>query len=319
MAGAGWYPDPGGQVGMFRYWDGQSWSPTVTPNPAGAMIPGTSVPEPHPVAPQAQQQPQPGQGWNAYQPMTVRPGPQYNFAGAGGAQPTARRRAGMWWLMLVALVMAVVLFAWWGLNKAGVGALGGEPVGNPTEEVCPRSSVLDVTPGGTTVDGRVHGGKLSYPQLPVPPWNNPTSEYRVPFGRNALSQEIMVESNYKPNQSWVASVLVAELAAGDGFFSPEAGMEIVGRCIVGTFYGDAVVERDDVVNKATTVDGHDAWLLETHLTFDIPGLRTKGELALIMIVNTGLDSNSIFYASIPDTVPQYVQPARDAMKALTVD
>lgn len=44
-----------------------------------------------------------------------------------------------------------------------------------------------------------------------------------------------------------------------------------------SFYSDAVVQRADKVSKATKVSGYDAWLLETHLTFDIPGLDVKGE------------------------------------------
>ena len=30
-AAAGWYPDPAGQPGMYRYWDGRSWSAAVSP------------------------------------------------------------------------------------------------------------------------------------------------------------------------------------------------------------------------------------------------------------------------------------------------
>ena len=310
---------------MFRYWDGNTWSATVTHNPATVPIPG-SMPG-HTPASMPGQDPTIGQsGWDPYQPVNVRATPTYLTSHSrdpqqgyrtDAPQPPARQRNGMWWIALVAIVLAVILFSWWALGKAGVGAVGGEPASNPTDDVCPRNSIFEVSAPPIQTDGRVHGGKLSYPELRAP-WSAPTSEYRVPFGRNALTQDIMVEPDYRPNQSWVASVLVAELAAGDGFFSPEAGMDIVARCIVGAFYGDAEVDRDDIVNKATTVDGHDAWLLETHLSFEIPGLKTTGELALIMIVNTGPETNSIFYASIPDTVPQYVQPARNAMKALTV-
>ena len=32
-SGPGWYPDPGGQPGLFRYWDGRAWSATTTTNP----------------------------------------------------------------------------------------------------------------------------------------------------------------------------------------------------------------------------------------------------------------------------------------------
>jgi hypothetical protein len=79
-----------------------------------------------------------------------------------------------------------------------------------------------------------------------------------------------------------------------------------------------VVTRDDKVSKAMTVGGKDAWLVETHLSFDIPKLKTKGETAIVLIVATSTDVSSLFYASIPDTSPQYLQPARDSMAALTV-
>jgi hypothetical protein len=141
----------------------------------------------------------------------------------------------------------------------------------------------------------------------------------VPFGRDVSEQDVTIEANYDGNNhSWVASVLVAELAAGDGFFSPQEGSEIVVKFLIGAFYDNAVVGRADSVNKASTVGGKDAWLVETHLTFDIKGLKTKGETAIVLIVATGTDTSSLFYASIPDTSPEYLQPARDTMAALTV-
>ena len=89
-------------------------------------------------------------------------------------------------------------------------------------------------------------------------------------------------------------------------------------CLIGAFYGDAKVGREDKVSKATTVGGKDAWLVETHLTFSITGLQAKGETAIVLIVATGSDTSSLFYASIPDNASQYMQPGRDAMAALTV-
>jgi hypothetical protein len=117
----------------------------------------------------------------------------------------------------------------------------------------------------------------------------------------------------------VASVLVGQLQAGDGFFTPEQGSQIVVKCILGKFYGNNPVQSDVKVNKATTIDGHDAWVVESQLSFDIKGLQTKGELLLVAIVAAGDESSGLYYASIPDTTPQLVQPARDALKQLKVD
>ena len=71
---------------------------------------------------------------------------------------------------------------------------------------------------------------------------------------------------------------MAELQAGDGFFTPEQGAQIVVKCILGAFYGNNPVNSNVKVNEKTTIDGHDAWLVESQLTFDIPGLEAKGEL-----------------------------------------
>ena len=39
MAGSGWYPDPGGSPGRYRYWDGSRWSAETTDDPTTARPP----------------------------------------------------------------------------------------------------------------------------------------------------------------------------------------------------------------------------------------------------------------------------------------
>jgi hypothetical protein len=236
----------------------------------------------------------------------------------GYTQQTRKRRVGPWIGILVG-VLVIALVGWLIFQFASSGNLasgGATAGGNSTTNPCPVNT-QSLAPVVHTADGRVHGGLLSYPLLGAP-WSAPTTDIRVPFGRDVAEQEVVIEPNYKGNSSWVASVLVAELAAGDGFFSPQEGSEIVVKCLIGAFYDNAAVTRDDKVSKATTVGGKDAWLVETHLSFSIPNLRTKGETAIVLIVATGTDASSLFYASIPDTSPEYLQPARDAMAALTV-
>ena len=283
---AGWYPDPGGQRGKYRYWNGETWSAQLSstpqaPPPAGGLI-----------------------------------GHVADDTGTS-AQPAPRRSTGLW----IAVGAAVVIFGLVAylvvraVGGAGLG-MGGASGGNASTNLLLKMK-SDVTPRAHPADGRVHGGALSYPQLGSP-WGTPQSDTRVPFGRDVQSQSIVVEPLYNRTSSWVASVLVGELVAGDGFFTPQEGSEIVVKCLLGAFYGDAKVGREDQVSKATTVDGKQAWLTETHLTFDIKGLKTKGELAIVLIVATSPESSSLFYASIPDTSPQYLEPARQAMAELKV-
>jgi len=304
---AGWYPDPGGQPGLFRYWTGSAWTAAVTPNPQ-------STPPP-PAAGGPQGYPQQGATTSGYS--------QGGYGYPSGGQPPRRRAIG-WWVAGGAALLAVGLLVWFVTQGFGGVLPGPRPdpttAGSASANICPK---VDDTSSATAPtqpnDGRVHGGKISYPQLGSP-WGEVGGDNRVPFGRDVASQVVVQEADYDgEGHSWVSSVLVGELVAGDGFFSPKEGSEIVMKCVVGTFYSDAVVARKDVSSRQLTVDGREAWYLESHLTFDIPGLETKGETAIVVIVDTGADSSSLYYASIPDTAdPQLMADARRLVTELTV-
>ena len=61
----------------------------------------------------------------------------------------------------------------------------------------------------------------------------------MPFGSDVQSQLVPDQINYDGNgANWVAQILVGELQAGDGFFTPEQGAQIVVKCILGAFYGN---------------------------------------------------------------------------------
>lgn len=355
-ATGGWYPDPGGGQGLYRYWDGQAWSAATTTDPASAPPPqglvnpgsaaGTAGATAHANYGQGSYGQgsygrgsygqggyggQAGQGASSFGSGTPggagrNPYGQAGGTGQPGQPPYAyqKKRSGVgWWVGAGALLLVLVVVAVFAIRAATDGggrtAGGGGASGQDSSDVCPADRPSSPSASAPPADGRVHGGPVSFPQLGSP-WSAPQAETRVPFGVNVLSQDVPVQANYDGKGSgWVASVLVGELQAGDGFFTPEQGSQIVVRCILGKFYGDNPVNSDVKVNKATTVDGHDAWLVETHLTFDIKGLDTKGELAIIAIVQAGTERSGLYYASIPDTTPELVQPARDALADLTVD
>ncbi len=299
-AQAGWYPDPGGGSGLYRYWDGKAWSAATSPHPNGAP---------------------PAQGLVG---TATTPSQPYGQVGAGSAyggtsayanyQQIQKKKSPVgWWVVGAVLVLVIVVVAVIAIRAVtnGNGGVLGTPGGQPSQDVCPaeKSETAEASP--PPADGRVHGGPLSYSMLGSP-WDAPNVDNRVPFGSDVHKQEYTVESNYQPGQSWVASVLVGELQAGDGFFTPEQGSQIVVKCILGRFYGNNPVNSDVTVNEKTSVDGHDAWVVESKLTFDIEGLKTKGELLIVVIVATDTRSG-IYYASIPDTVPELVKPAREAL------
>ena len=187
----------------------------------------------------------------------------------------------------------------------------------PSSDVCPSAD--PASPSPQPADGRVHGGRLSYPTLGATRGTRRRPSSAVAFGRGVLRQYEEVEpGDFGHFSSWGAAVLVGELVAGDGFFTPRDGAAIVVKCVTGTFYGDTEVTREDQ-NTAIKVDGHDAWIIESNLGFDVPGLQAKHELLIVVIVDTRDGSAGLFFASVPENAPQLVGPARQALASLRVD
>ena len=312
-AKAGWYPDPGGGQGLFRYWDGKAWSAATSPDPSappptqGLLGVGT--------APQGGQSGQPTYGQSTYDPS-------YGSAYANYQQLEKKRSPIGWWTAGAALVIIIAVAAVLAVRAVTGGDTGtsaGVPIGQPSQDVCPpQNTASPEAPVSHPADGRVHGGPVSYPTLGAP-WGPPQGDARVPFGTDVQTQLVLDQLNYDgKGTNWAAQILVAELQAGDGFFTPEQGSQIVVKCILGAFYGNHPVNSDVKVNEKTAIDGHDAWLVESQLSFDIPGLETTGEYLIVAIVSAG-NRSGLYYATIPDTLPELVQPARDTMSQLQVD
>jgi hypothetical protein len=331
-ANPGWYPDPGGGQGLFRYWDGKAWSAATSPNP-GAPPPsqglvGGGTPQqgsqPYGQAGQAADgqggQPTSGQigqptyGQSAYDP---------NYSAYANYQELQEKKTPIgWWIGGAALVIVIIVVAVLAIRAVTGGDTGssGGPVAQPSQDACPPPNTASPqAPTSHPADGRVHGGPVSYPML-GPPWGPPQGPPNpVPFGSDVQTQMVLDQLNYDgQGTNWVASILVAELQAGDGFFTPEQGAQIVVKCILGAFYGNNPINSNVKVNERVTIDGHEGWLVESQLTFDIPGLEAKGEYLIVAIVSAG-NRSGLYYGTIPDTLPELVQPARDTLKQLQVD
>ena len=286
MSAAGWYPDPGNQPGAYRYWDGRGWTNQLTTRPGGP-----------PSAPPTGPSGSPG-------PAPLPPA------------PPGRRSGRRWLIGLIAVAVVLVVLVVLAVRGLG-GVLGGLPSvsgGDPSADVCPKPEPSS-SPSPQPNDGRVHSGPLSYPMLPSP-WGAPLPNTEVPFGREVLQQ--YVETERTPTMGWGAAVMVGELVAGDGFFAPKDGAEIVLRCVTGTFYGNAEVTRNDTLSQAMTVDGHDGWIMESDLSFSIPGLEATNELLTVVIVDLENGSAGLFASSVPGNAPQYNEPAKQAMEGLQV-
>lgn len=309
---AGWYPDPGGQPGLFRWWTGSAWSEAVTPNPQG-------TPPPAPTG-------QPPTGYGTFA--------GYGQTGGSGSTPgntypnyPERKRRGTlaWWLVAGAAVLAVVVVVAFVVRGMSGGAVpgfpdlpGSNPSGTYSPNICPPASDQTAVPTTQAPAGWISSGKLGFPAMGGE-WQT-QYDNRVPWGSVAMEQIVVVQSDYdgSSGHDWVASVLVGDLYVGDGFASTQVAAETVLKCVLGIYYSDTTVNQDPISSAQHNVDGHSGWLIETQLSFDIPGLETKGERVLLLVVQTGTDDYGLFYASIPDTRNDLLPDARQAMAGLKV-
>ena len=249
MSAAGWYPDPGNQPGAYRYWDGRGWTNQLTTQPGGAP----TAPPTGPTAPSGQ--PAQPAGTGPARAPAKRSGrglvdrADRRRGRAGGAGGARRSRPG------------------WRCS----GGLPGVPGGDPSADVCPKPEAEQHVPPRSPTTVGCTAARSRTRCLPSP-WGPPQPNTEVPFGRDVLQQ--FVETEKTPTTQ-----------LGRGGDGRRAGrrrrlLRPEGRC------GDrpAVCDRHLLrqrrghpattrKSQAITVDGHDGWIMESDLSFSIPGLR----------------------------------------------
>lgn len=209
----------------------------------------------------------------------------------------------------VALVLVVLLIS----NVVTGGGITLRPGGDPVLRSCPTADAEDPA---LDIDDRVHNAGVSYPLLEGR-WWEPEVVPDFPFGLGVTEQ--FAETETKFLGSWGASVIAGELASGDGFFTPRDGAERIVNCVTGIFYRDAFIARTDTQNKAAQIDGRDAWLIQTRLTFDLPDIKAKSERLTVIIIDLPANRTGIFLSSVPDNAPELLGDADAAQSGLHID
>ncbi|MBA8794444.1 hypothetical protein FHX74_002063 [Friedmanniella endophytica] len=285
MADGGWYPDPGGRPDLYRYWDGRNWSAEVTtdprtPPPAGGGAPGV--------------------------PTSSRPG----------------RSRGPLLLGLAVLVVIAVVVAAIGLRGSGTGTVS-DPAPNPTASGWDDSSPLptatpppsDGTPSPTTqgrppagsvlcpfesnvrqthpADGRVHGGKLSFPQ--VADYPGPRMDRSLSWWGDANSQTQYTEPG------WISIFAVGQTRTADsGFATPQQVAESSMQCAITQGWYAYFRNRRDLVNRAVTVDGFRGWIISSEIRVDNPDISVDGDRLTFIAVDDGRDDwISVYCGMVP--------------------
>jgi hypothetical protein len=289
MAVAGWYPDPAGVPGRYRYWDGSNWS-TVTsddprrPTPAESRASGST-----PSEPSNREPPNRPARW--------------------------RRRALMSGVLAVAVITVVAAAILIGnFRSLGDDPLPGAapspselaspthtPTATQTSSATPSPVPLVRCPTGNPnqrarhpSDGRVYGGNLSFEARPT--FEPAALEPRFSFAYDVLQQTLPVSQN----PAWIAQLAVGQLRASDGFVHDARNtVESFAQCVVtGRMYGPYVPTRGDIRSESLSIDGRRGWLIESEITVDRPDLALLGDHVIFIVVGDGKDWG-FFFGAVP--------------------
>ncbi|MDR0436514.1 MAG: DUF2510 domain-containing protein [Propionibacteriaceae bacterium] len=298
MALKGWYPDPGGQTGRYRYWDGSGWSAATTTNPNSAPPPSTKA--------------------------------------ADNDQQRSRDRGWLYALIaLLVITLGVVVFI---MLRGGVSdrppavedsnsakptvsgwdetSVPSTPPPDPTDGggeyiSCPQTSMAADTRQPT---GRVASGMLSF-QASGGHWSTSTAYFAMAYDVHEQTQTIPNESGF------YSAASVGRLAIADGYTDIAVAAQQVMMCH--STYRHYVDRPTDVLvaGEAIRVSGHHAWHIQWQNNYD-PELRGfDGEILDVIVVDLGPDVDylGLFFSCRPIGYEDFRLDIEAVIASLRVD
>lgn len=255
----GWYPDPGGRAGRFRFWDGQSWSEQTTSDPLGTPAP------------------------------TPPSGP------ASGKGSSRGWIVALLVLGLVTLLIVLGLFwltrgsspwsggvsedtnsstptipAWDETSSATPPPTGGSLVSCPVTAVdtSTRQNDSTVLKGGGLIVNRIDGWRTS------PMYLQWVSDFQTQMDT--------------VHPGWMSNIGVGALNHVDGFVEPRVAAVRTLECFASSGYYLDFTGRSTTLDQAVTIDGHPGWRIRAEVRVAIPELpQVAGDVVDIIVVDLG--------------------------------
>ncbi|KAA1420315.1 DUF2510 domain-containing protein [Nocardioides humilatus] len=314
MTQAGWYPDPAGQPQTYRYWDGATWSEETTGDPyAPAPVSPHQAPPPPAVSPDATvlAPSGPAASYGTVPPAAPQAQPQaqpFNAYGGGFPPSPATSSAGSARLaiLVAAAVVALLLVGIGGF--LGIRSLGDDDDSSATDRTSERATpettvpTSPTDPGTTTTEPTVptgpviSGGGLT---IPVPEGYEADTRYAAPFTfADAFSPAAkVIEQNDKTG--WVSIYGVGTLVKSEGYTDPaQAAEAVMAAMAASSDLYEGFTGRTDLSEGALTIDGHDAYQVSAELRVDNPDLTVEGDVAQVIVVDTGDHENLGLYLCV---------------------
>lgn len=323
MSQAGWYPDPGGREGHFRYWDGAHWSASTSTSPAGP--PPSTASRPRQGAEPTRQ----GASGNA-------PG-QEPPAGGQDASPRGGGRSLLLMTLIGVLAVAVIAAGVWALFIRDPGGdddpLPPRPTRSAWDEVVTPTPTPTPTPTGQSSapsksklcpytdlslndappDGRRHGGGLSFADPGTPDWNHHILQM-VPW----ISDTGGVGKVITP--IWFSMILVGQLDRTEFGDDPEQAAQQVMSCTASSGMYRGFSGRTDTKAEPMQVSGRDGFRIESDITVNDQGPNIPGDRVVVIALDTGDPTHlAVFMASATLGDAQTNGDVDAAIGSLTVD
>ncbi len=296
MSQPGWYPDPGGAPGEFRFWDGSAWSSTTSPTPGGT----------------------PTGGGGGKRPIGL-------FIGIG---------AGVLVIALVVVFLVFKPFGG-GNDVAGGGDVDTStptksawnetsspspttppPTGPSSTPSNPQSSggssanCADGDPNERTSSdkaGKLTGGGLVVNTIPG--WAVDLSPMGISYAYDVQSQSKRIAAGWYSNQA------VGGLKKSDGFSSVSQAAEVAMQCMASSGFYQGFQKRTDLEKGTTSISGHSAYKIRSNIY--VTGHEPiKGDVVSVIVVDTGdADYFGVYFgiATIDDPGEALVKTAESSL------
>ena len=325
----GWYADPHGGPDL-RWWDGSTWTEHTSP-PVGAAPSAPSggqwaapVGAPTPAHEQwgAPTQAPPGGHGGPPGPGGMGPGGM----GSGGGFPPPQQAGSSNRTLLVVLGIGVALLLVVGgvvLFSGGDDEVGSDPTttteADDTTTTAPDDTTTTTDPGSSEL---VTSGAVSFTRLPAP-WEDwvTTGHDELYELTNTAGQFVVVQENAPSGGQWIGNLLIGDLGPSityTGAADLPAAAQALTDELVASYYVEGAVATP-ILNTAVEIDGHPAHFIHTELSFAQAGLETTNEKVVVVLVDTGANRPSAFYASIPYNRSDLNAGMDEVYRSLVVD